>query len=452
MRTLLIRLSALAVGLLMMSGVCPAVAQDAPLDYLTPKMYGARGDGKRDDTDALRKALYVSSTTGKVLYLPSGATYKVSGPLNYYQGKYQSYTVNILGCIPIKKGEYSESRYGGITLSKGTKLFQGATIRGSIERVSMIGTRDLNTHIFSTCDCTELVIHGCNISNVGVLFFDSSLHQVSQITQNTFLSLYYFARNDKTSSGVMDSMISGNYINGGQELNDNACFEWANFNGTIVTGNFVDYYRTIYQPKAVSGQSFTGPQSYANEYQVFRYFYAPGDNIQLVTFSSTADAFNWNDPATLKKLEQFKPLTYKGKDGKTYEMPPYVARCHSIWVISVQQAKIERNMRSLVFVSSTLTQYEANRFEVSFIENNPFKAGQISYQRGDSRPLYNDGKFPENAMKIDGIVESLDKLPSLGMGWTETAQGRMVKVGEKIYRATNRKENGKWKAAWVEVK
>ena len=445
-------LSAWAVVIAMFLQVVPAAAQNTPYDYVTPAMYGARGDGKRDDTDALRKALYAATSAGKVLYLPAGATYRVSGPLNYYQGKYQSYTVNILGCIPIKKGAYSETKYGGITLAKGTHLFQGATIRGSIERVSIIGTRDINTHIFSTCDCSELVVHGCNMTNIGVLFYDSPLHQVSEITQNTFLSLYYFAKNEKTSSGVMDSFISGNYINGGMELNDNVCFEWANFNGAVVTGNFIDYYRTIYQPKAVSGQSFTGPLSYANEYQVFRYLYAPGDNIQVVTFSSTADSFNWNDPETLEKLTKFKPLTYKGKDGKTYEMPPYVARCQSTWFISVQNAKVERNMRSLVFVSSSLTEYEANRFEVSFVENNPYKSGQISYRKGAEKALYNDGKYPQNELKISGIIETLDKLPSIGIGWTESVHGRTVRVGDKIYRATNQKEGGRWKASWVEVK
>ena len=53
-----------------------------PQDYLTPEMYGAKGDGKKDDTDALRRALYESSEQGKILYFPSGKTYKVNGTLN----------------------------------------------------------------------------------------------------------------------------------------------------------------------------------------------------------------------------------------------------------------------------------------------------------------------------------------------------------------------------------
>lgn len=60
-------------------------------DYLTPLMFGAKGDGKNDDTDAMRKAFYESHRQGKILYIPSGYQFRVTGTLNYYQGQYQSY-------------------------------------------------------------------------------------------------------------------------------------------------------------------------------------------------------------------------------------------------------------------------------------------------------------------------------------------------------------------------
>ena len=93
-------------------------------------------------------------------------------------------------------------------------------------------------------------------------------------------------------------------------LNDNSCFEWAYYNGSVVSNNFVDYYRTIYYPKATKKQTFVGPLSYSNQYQAFRYFYYAEENIQSVTFSSNADAFNWNDPSSLDKLQHYIPLTY----------------------------------------------------------------------------------------------------------------------------------------------
>lgn len=421
-------------------------------DYLTPQMYGAKGDGKRDDTDALRKALYESSAQGKILYFPSGAKYKVTGTLNYYRGAYQDLKLNMLGCIPIKKGSYVPQEYGGISVVKGVKLFYKANISGSIERMCITGQRDLNVHFFDNCDCNGLVITGSNISNFGALFYDTKLHGVSQITQNTFLTLYYFAQNDKTSSGMTDSTISFNYINGGMEQNDNSCFEWSYYNGDIISNNFIDYYRTIYYPKATSKQAFVGPLSYSNQYQVFRYFYAAGPNINVVTFSSTADSFNWNDPATLDKLQTYKAYTYKGKNGKVYEIPPYVACCQATWNITISDAKVERNMKALIFVASSLTEYEYNRFDVSFTGNNQFKAGQINFKQGDAKPFYNSGKYYQNSMKINGVVEVMDKLPQLGADWSASTQGRTVKVGEKLYRAVNKVEGKKRISYWEELK
>lgn len=420
-------------------------------DYITPQMFGAKGDGKTDDTESLRKALLESSTKGKVLYLPSGYKYKVTGTLNLFGESYRDLTLNILGCIPIKKGSYSLQEYGGISVSKGVNLFQSAKITGSIERVCITGQRDLNVHFFDNCSCKGLVITGCNISNFGALFYDSGLSSLGQITNNTFLSVYFFARNEKTSSGMTDSTISFNYINGGMEQNDNSCFEWSYYNGDIISNNFIDYYRTIYYPKATSKQAFVGPLSYSNQYQVFRYFYAAGPNINTVTLSSTSDSFNWNDPSTLEKLQKYEAYTYMGKDGQTYEIPPYVACCNATWNITISDAKVERNMKSLVYVSSTLTEYEYNRFDVSFVGNNQFKPGQIRYKEGDTKPFFNGGSFKQNAIKIEGIVEVLDKLPKFESGWSESIQGRIVKVKDKLYRAVNENDGKKWASKWVVV-
>lgn len=418
-------------------------------DYLTPLMYGAKGDGKHDDTNALRKALYESDQRGKILYFPSGYHFRVTGTLNYYNKGYKSYTLNILGCIPIKQGSYVPKEYGGIAVEKGVSLFKSATISGSIERMCITGKRDINVRFFDNCECQGLVIQGCNISNFGVLFFDTPVKKVSQITQSKFLTLFYFAKNDKTSSGLTDSTISLNYINGGQELNDNSCFEWAYYNGSIVSNNFIDYYRTIYYPKATKKQSFVGPLSYSNQYQVFRYLYYAENNFPVVTFSSTSDSFNWNNPETLEKLQHYLPLTYKGKDGKQYDIPPYVAICNSAWNTTISNAKIEQNMKSLVFINSNLTEYEHNRFEVSFVGNNPYKKGQIFFREGDKKPFYNSGKYLSNEIKIEGIIEELDQLPQTSIGWTTSFPGRSIKVDGVQYKAKNVYDGKKWESVWI---
>ncbi len=417
-------------------------------DYLTPLMYGAKGDGKHDDTNALRRALYESDQKGKILYFPSGYHFRVTGTLNYYNKEYKSYTLNMLGCIPIKQSSYVPKEYGGIAVEKGVSLFKSAKISGSMERMCITGRRDINVRFFDNCECQGLVIQGCNISNFGVLFFDTPVNHVSQITQSKFLTLFYFAKNEKTSSGLTDSTISLNYINGGAELNDNACFEWAYYNGSIVSNNFIDYYRTIYYPKSTKKQTFVGPLSYSNQYQVFKYFYYAENNFPVVTFTSTADSFNWNDPDKLEKLQKYKSITYKGKDGRMYEMPPYVAICNSAWNTVICNAKIEQNMKTLVFINSNLTEYEHNRFEVSFSGNNPYKKEQIAYREGDKRPFYNSGKYLSNEVKIEGIIEDLEELPQASIGWSSSLSGRAVRVNGVLYKAKNIYDGKKWKSVW----
>ncbi len=444
-------ISVLLLLIITMNG-CSSLKKNSAVpfsDYLTPLMYGAKGDGKADDTEAIRKAIYESDRQGKVLYFPSGYQFRVAGTLNYYQGKFHSYKLNMLGCIPIKNGSYTPPIYGGVTVDKGVSLFKSATIRGSMERVSVTGKRDIGIRFFDCCECKGLVIHGCNISNFGVMFFDTRVNSVSQITQNTFLTVYYFAKNEETSSGFIDSFISNNYINGGKEKDDNSCFEWAYYNGSVIANNFIDYYRAIYFPKATQKQTFVGPLSYSNQYQVFRYFYAAGSsNLTSITFSSMSDSFNWNDPTTLEKLQKYEPMTYKGKDGKTYEIPPYVAICHSAWNISIKDAKVESNMKTLVFIYSGLTEYEHNRFEVSFVGNNQCKKGQICHKEGDAKPYYNDGKYPQNKVRIEGIVEELNRLPNLSLGWNSSYNGRIVQVNGQRYRAENWYDGKKWNAKW----
>lgn len=419
------------------------------LNGLTPEMFGAKGDGKVDDTDALREALFQSNKLGRLLYFPSGNKYYVTGPLNYYAGKFHDYNLNIMGTIPIRQTNTFEE-YGGIVIADKVALFKNATFSGSIQNLAVTTKkRSLDTHFFDNCVCRGFVMSGCAVMNFGAMFYDTSIKQLSQIVSNSFWSVYYFARNVKTSSGCIDSSVSLNYINGGQEVKDNVCFEWAFYNGAMVTNNFVDYYRIVYCPKAISKQEFVGPISTGNQYQVFRYFFSAGDNITYMTMNSYADAFNWNNPDKLEHLSMYPALTYKGKDGKTYDIPPYVAICNDKWKVSIKSATIEGNMKSLVFINSSLSQYQFSYFDVEFIGNDPYAEGQI-YWREDTKSLYNGGSFLQKRMNIDGIVEKVDKVPEYNINWTSSIPGRKVLYNNKIYTATNVKEAGRWVAKWLD--
>ena len=421
----------------------------AILNGLTPQMFGAKGDGRSDDTDALRKAVFESDRQGKVLVFPNGYNYRISGALNYNDGKYRDITLNMLGAIPVKRGTYVPSEYGGVSVDEGVSVFKNATIRGSIKSMCFTGKRRDDVRFFDTCICSGLVVTESNFAEFGAFFYDTSINKVTQVTCNTFLTVFYFARNEKRSTGMTDSTISFNYINGGKEKNDNACFEWGYFNGSLVTNNFIDYYRTIYYPFATSKQIFVSPVSSNNHYQVFRYFYAPREMIHNIFFYSYGDAFNWMDPSTDETLEKYKPFTYKGEDGIIYDIPPYIARCGGPWRITIKGAKIEQFMKTLVFVGGTVTEYQDATFDVEFCGNDSYAEGQIEYKQGSRTPIYNGGKYKNNRMNITGIIENVDELPSLNVGWSTSVNGRRVKYNGDIYKATNIQEGGTWHSVWL---
>ena len=418
------------------------------LNCITPQQFGAKGDGIADDTEPLRQALYESDKQGRVLYFPSGFKYKVIGSLNYYQGKYRNYTLNMIGSIPVKKGSYIPSEYGGIIIGDNVSVFKNATIRGSIKTMCFTGKRKDNVRFFDNCTCSDLVIAQSNFAEFGSFFYDTSINQVCQIISNTFLTVFYFARNEHKAAGMTDCTIAFNYINGGKEKNDNACFEWNYFNGSLITNNFIDYYRTIYYPYATTTQIFVSPVSSNNHYQVFRYFYAPRENIHNIFFYSYGDAFNWMDPTSDEVLARYKPFTYIGDDGNVYEIPPYIARCGGPWNITIKGAKIEQHMSSLVYIGGTVTEYEGAVFDVEFCGNNKYAEGQIKYKEGSSNPIYNNGKYKQNKVVVSGIIEKIEKLPNLNIGWSSSINGRRVLCQGDIYTATNIQEGSTWKSVW----
>lgn len=416
--------------------------------FVLPEYYGATGDGNVDDTEALRTALFQSCKIKKPLYLSAGKKYLVSGPINYYQGKYQNYTINIIGSFPLMSSYGKDSQSGGIIMKARSELFKNCTIRGSIERVRFQGLRNLEVKFFDHCTCDRLIMYGCNVVNFGVMFADSPIKNVSQLSYNQFLSVFYFSKNTNTSSGCTDSRISNNYINGGMEQADNNCFEWASYNGSNVQDNFIDYYRTIYQPNATQKLRFVGPHSSGNQYQVFRYLYAPGNNIGTMTFFSYGDSFNWTEPSALDKLKSYKSLQYVGKDGKMYDYPPYIARCQAAWQIKFVAAKIERHVGSVVFLESGLTEYPDNYFDVEFVEAT--SNNTIRVKEGSSQPYYNGGKYLHNHVDIKGLVFRADVLPPFSMGWTSVVPGVRYQVGNKQLCPQNCLVNGKWVIKWVE--
>lgn len=57
------------------------------VDYITPQVFGAVGDGETDDTIALKKAIQYAHEKSLKIYIPQG-TYCISEPLHIYENQY----------------------------------------------------------------------------------------------------------------------------------------------------------------------------------------------------------------------------------------------------------------------------------------------------------------------------------------------------------------------------
>lgn len=420
-------------------------------NFIVPEMFGATGDGVTDDTVALQLAINESSEKGIPLYFSQGKIYRVTVPLNFYNGDYKDVKLCIDGFTPTNSHVYVNENYGGIKLDNGVSLFKNATIKGSINRVSIIGVRE-STKIFDNCHVSTFTLSNSLLANHGSVFYNSFLSSVSRITHNVFLSCAYFSQNENSDSCCTDSHIEYNYINGGKESTDNACFEWCYFNGSNVSNNFVDYYKVIYRPKSNKSFIYQGCTSVNNQYQVFRYFY----NFDAPTganFVSIGDTFNW----TLETAESIQDVmtkytkdTYTGKDGVTYEIPNYIGRPYQTGMISIINAKTENYIGDLLYIDGGSTSYNYSQFKCNFIGTNKY-TNKIKYKEGDTKPIYNGGNACFNTWDID-LIETVESLPYINCGWSTSYNGRKVLYKNTICTATNvyDRTSETWSAKWLD--
>lgn len=419
----------------------------------TPNWFGAIGDGVNDDTYSLRKSLIFSSDTGNVINIPIGKKYHVTGTLNEKDGEYVSLALNIKGSFPDRGWEYSVGKYGGIDVALGTTLFKDKEIRGSIKNVSICGVRDNDVCLFQRCDCIRLNIANCNISQFGVIFKDTLVKSCSKIENSIFLTVYRFSICIERNAEFTDSSILNCYINGGEEQNDNDCFGWCNYNGSLVQGNFIDYYRCIYRPNyATKTSSSSLPNSVNNNYQVFRYLYSNGDKCTGIIFNSIGDVFNWTLPSSLDKIANFTPLQYKNQDNILRDMPPYIARSSENDSVIFKSASLQRYIGNVIFYMKTITTYKISKLEFECVDSNSDEKSVAFPENTNANYLiYGGGSYKNNMVDVKGIMRTVTELPYFADGWCKSINGERVKFGNDIYRShlIYDKQQSKWVGMWI---
>lgn len=420
--------------------------------FVTPEMFDAVGDGVSDDTDAVREALKFAIDNGKTLYLPN--TYYVTQSLLTASDYNTTVLINIEGTKPLENYAYAVDKYGGIKFADGLNLFDGLTLRGSIQKVTFAPVSRTQTgSIFHECNLSAFTFAYNTVSNILAFCHNSRLSSVSQIIHNRFLTVYYFAKCDSaTPYNCTDSVIAFNYINGGMEMDDNKCFQWHYFNGSTVTGNFIDYYQAIYSPYNASGTFiFQSPLSTNNHYQVFRYFYEIPTNCTQFVFNSDSDAFNWTLESSLQKLDDYQKRTYTGHDSVTYDAPTYIGMASNAGIIRITNAYIQNNVGNLVFARSGLGSYAWAKFE--------FTASYVRYHMNFDNSVVvaegginTGGTYNYNEIRTP-FIKDVVSLPDVSTAWLNDFVGELVRYDNRIYRfkVTYDQNASAWVKSWIDV-
>lgn len=442
-------------------------------DRISIEWFGAVGDGKTDCTEAFRRALKMCAGTqkrkgtdgkettveygkGYTFYLNSNRTYIINGAINYYDGKYNNVQrIAFVGDKAARTEDYPAYKHRpcGIYLKEpNISLFAHAEVSNlRLEDLYITGEWSdwvaANVKIFDNCLVHRLLLKGCNISYIHTLFYETGVWTGSRIHDNHLVGIYNFSfisEAEGVKTYFVDSSIYNNYINGyapeakdslGNFIHpviDNSFFSWIGCNGSDIHHNFIDCYACMYNCSESTGNV----NSSHNHYQVFKYFHKD------VTLYSFNDYFNWNDDekdAIKDVMSRFAVETYEGKDGKTYNVPNYIAsdRYYKKNVV-IKDAVIEENIKNIIFRTGIGDGFKnpGKKFVVSLHDRAANRKNAIVYKEGADYPVFLPISVKYEVLIDRKLVHEYNEQPAnLSFGaWGKIGIGEYVIVGNGLYQ------------------
>ncbi len=442
-------------------------------DRISIEWFGAVGDGKTDCTEAFRRALKMCAGTqkrkgtdgkettveygkGYSFYLNSNRTYIINGAINYYDGKYNNVQrIAFVGDKAARTEDYPAYKHRpcGIYLKEpNISLFAHAEVSNlRLEDLYITGEWTdwvaANVKIFDNCLVHRLLLKGCNISYIHTLFYETGVWTGSRIHDNHLVGIYNFSfisEAEGVKTYFVDSSIYNNYINGyapeakdssGNFIHpviDNSFFSWIGCNGSDIHHNFIDCYACMYNCSESTGNV----NSSHNHYQVFKYFHK---NLTLYSFN---DYFNWNDDekdAIKDVMSRFAVETYEGKDGKTYNVPNYIAsdRYYEKNVV-IKDAVIEENIKNIIFRTGIGDGFKnpGKKFIVSLHDRAIKRENAIVYKEGADYPVFLPISVKYEVLIDRKLVHEYNEQPAnLSSGaWGKIGIGEYVIVGNGLYQ------------------
>lgn len=384
------------------------VAELVAGDWVTPEQFGAKGDGEHDDTKALQRAIeYQQNKT--TLYLLMLKSYITSDDII----KTDVNNLKIKGNNTIANSTNAPT----IFIKSGKSFCNNATMSYSaIEGITLLGSRDTLTNVFLNSSIYNTIIKRCNFINFYSFVQNGHISATSKILENNFLTVYYFMKQgvSANSTSLVDSLIGFNYINGGTEMDDNAFMECGEFNGSLIIGNFIDYYQTIYR----KGNStvFYNIQSIGNNYQVFmNLFDRP---IQSATFNSDkiGHTSKIHGPAAAKMQSYKKSSVILGEN--IYELNnsiiPLIEYYNDVNLDLILGTNIG-NLVEFIDYSSVETGYYNKTVNLTI--HGISSCDSIVINQGNGCRTATNGTFTTN------IIERVNTVPKSNSNWGERPPG-----------------------------
>ena len=205
--------------------------------FVTPQMFGAKGDGTTDDTTAINNTLSHANSSGKQVYFPAG-TYKVTSTLKVPNG--------ILLRGDCGKSVIATSITSGYVLEapSSTTLASNSIVDLTFQNEnSQDSTTKLQPGDFIAV-AQGLYMRNCRVKNYYRVF--NYFSHNSYLYNNRFTGIY-----KQFTSSSTDSVVDGNYINSSRYgLAQKSKMYVTNFNSTSFQNNLVDYFYDVF---AVSG-------------------------------------------------------------------------------------------------------------------------------------------------------------------------------------------------------
>lgn len=200
-------------------------------DYVTPQMYGAKGDGLSDDTDPIQDAI----DSGKPVFVPDG-TYIITAPLTWTSACMLELSRN--ACIKAKSGLNLPCLLGirndGAVYPLAEKEYLiGGTLDGNNSCEVVVGINYTHGRI-QHCIITGVkhygiyIRHNLNDADVGsgsVIIDETRI--INSAAVHGTVGIYSGGGDDNIVSCVAQNMETGFNMNGGVKMTD--CHAWIAF-------------------------------------------------------------------------------------------------------------------------------------------------------------------------------------------------------------------------------